>query len=93
MYSSFATQGLAKPGQLVTRDIFAPLARENAGGLAEIGYFTTLKIDGKSAAFGPVKDGDTGWKSVRPPRHVFMSTCISRRHAARPLFHPAGRRS
>src|ERR1019366_9576693 len=58
MYSSFATQGLAKPGDLVTRDIFAPLARENAGGLAELGYFTTLKIGGKTAEFGPVKDGD-----------------------------------
>jgi len=58
MYSSFATQGLAKPGELVTRDIFAPLARENAGGLAEIGYFTTLKIGGKAVEFGPVKDGD-----------------------------------
>ena len=69
MYSSFATQGLAKPGQLVTRDIFAPLARENAGGLAEIGYFTTLKIDGKSAAFGPVKDGDY-WMEERPDHLV-----------------------
>jgi ABC-type uncharacterized transport system substrate-binding protein len=58
MYSSFATQGLAKPGELVTRDIFAPLARENAGGLAEIGYFTTLKIGGQTAEFAPVKDGD-----------------------------------
>ena len=58
MYSSFATQGLAKPGDLVTRDIFAPLARQNAGGLAETGYFTTLKIGGKTAEFAPVKDGD-----------------------------------
>ena len=58
MYSSFATQGLAPAGQLVSRAMFAPLARENAGGLAEIGYFTTLKIGGKTAEFGPVKDGD-----------------------------------
>ena len=31
MYSSFATQGLAKPGELVKRAQFAPLAKENAG--------------------------------------------------------------
>ena len=69
MYSSFATQGLAKPGELVTRDIFAPLARENAGGLAEIGYFTTLKIGGKAVEFGPVKDGDY-WMEERPDHLV-----------------------
>jgi len=69
MYSSFATQGLAKPGELVTRDIFAPLARQNAGGLAEIGYFTTLKIGGKTAEFGPVKDGDY-WMEERPDHLV-----------------------
>ncbi len=56
MYSSFATQGLAKPGELVKREQFAPLARENAGGLAEIGYFTTLKIGGKAVDFGSVTD-------------------------------------
>ena len=69
MYSSFATQGLAKPGDLVTREIFAPLARENAGGLAEIGYFTTLKIGGKTAEFAPVKDGDY-WMEERPDHLV-----------------------
>ncbi len=69
MYSSFATQGLAKPGELVTRDLFAPLARQNAGGLAEIGYFTTLKIGGKAVDFGPVKDGDY-WMEERPDHHV-----------------------
>jgi ABC-type uncharacterized transport system substrate-binding protein len=67
MYSSFATQGLAKPGQLVTRDIFAPLAQENAGGLAQIGYFTTLKINGKSVDFGPVTDY---WMEERPDHLV-----------------------
>jgi ABC-type uncharacterized transport system substrate-binding protein len=58
MYSSFATQGLAKTGELVSRATFAPMARENAGGLADIGYYTTLKIGGKAVEFGPVKDGD-----------------------------------
>jgi ABC-type uncharacterized transport system substrate-binding protein len=63
MYSSFATQGLAKPGDLVTREQFAPLARENAGSLADIGYFTTLKIGGKSVDFGSVTDY---WMEERP---------------------------
>jgi ABC-type uncharacterized transport system substrate-binding protein len=67
MYSSFATQGLAKPGQLVKRETFAPLAQENAGGLAEIGYFTTLKLDGKSAEFGPVNEY---WMEERPDHLV-----------------------
>jgi len=69
MYSSFATQGLAKPGGLVDRATFAPLARENAGGLADIGYFTTLKIGGKAVDFGPVKDGDY-WMEERPDHLV-----------------------
>jgi ABC-type uncharacterized transport system substrate-binding protein len=67
MYSSFATEGLAKPGELVTRDIFAPLAKENAGGLAEIGYFTTLKIGGKAVDFGNVTDY---WMEERPDHLV-----------------------
>ncbi len=56
MYSSFATQGLAPAGELVKREQFAPLAKENAGSLADIGYFTTLKIGGKAVDFGSVTD-------------------------------------
>ncbi len=67
MYSSFATQGLAPKGQLVTRDIFAPLARENAGSLAEVGYYTTLKIDGKIADIAPVTEY---WMEERPDHLV-----------------------
>jgi ABC-type uncharacterized transport system substrate-binding protein len=67
MYSSFATQGLAPKGQLVTRAIFAPLAKENAGGLAEVGYYTTLKIDGKVAEFAPVTEY---WMEERPDHLV-----------------------
>jgi ABC-type uncharacterized transport system substrate-binding protein len=67
MYSSFATQGLAKPGERVTREQFAPLARENAGSLAEIGYFTTLKVGGKSVDFGSVTDY---WMEERPDHLV-----------------------
>ncbi len=67
MYSSFASQGLAPAGQLVTRDIFAPLAEENAGNLAQIGSFTTLKINGKSVDFGRVTDY---WMEERPDHLV-----------------------
>ncbi len=67
MYSSFATQGLAPKGQLVTREIFAPLAQENAGGLAGVGYYTTLKIDGKTMEFAPVTEY---WMEERPDHLV-----------------------
>src|ERR1700744_6659582 len=67
MYSSFATQGLAPAGQLVKKEQFAPLAKENAGSLAEIGYFTTLKIAGKSMDFDNVTDY---WMLERPDHLV-----------------------
>jgi ABC-type uncharacterized transport system substrate-binding protein len=67
MYSSFATQGLAPQGKLVKREQFAPLAKENAGSLAEIGYFTTLKIGGKAVDFGSVTDY---WMQERPDHLV-----------------------
>ena len=79
MYSSFATQGLAKPGDLVKREQFAPLARENAGGLADVGYFTTLKIGGKSIDFGSVTDY---WMEERPDHLVQF-------HVTVPLKEPA----
>ncbi len=78
MYSSFATQGLAKPGELVTRAEFGPLARENAGGLADIGYFTTLKIAGKTVDFGSVTDY---WMQERPDHLVAF-------HVTLPLKNP-----
>jgi ABC-type uncharacterized transport system substrate-binding protein len=67
MYSSFATQGLAKSGELVKRETFATLAQENAGGLAQIGYFTTLKIGGKAVDFGDVTEY---WMEERPDHLV-----------------------
>jgi ABC-type uncharacterized transport system substrate-binding protein len=78
MYSSFATQGLAPAGQLVKKEQFAPLAKENAGSLAEIGYFTTLKIAGKSMDFAPVTDY---WMQERPDHLVEF-------HVALPLKTP-----
>lgn len=67
MYSSFATQGLAPKGELVSRAIFAPLAQENAGGLAQLGYYTTLKLNGKVVEFAPVKEY---WMEERPDHLV-----------------------
>ena len=67
MYSSFATEGLAPKGKLVTREIFAPLAQENAGSLAELGYYTTLKLDGKTMEFAPVTEY---WMEERPDHLV-----------------------
>ncbi len=78
MYSSFAVQGLAQPGQLAKRADFAPLAKENAGGLAQIGYFTTLKIGGKAVDFGEVTDY---WMEERPDHLVTF-------HVTLPLKEP-----
>ena len=78
MYSSFAVQGLAQPGQLAKREDFAPLAKENAGSLAQIGYFTTLKIAGKSIDFGTVTDY---WMEERPDHLVTF-------HVVMPLKEP-----
>jgi ABC-type uncharacterized transport system substrate-binding protein len=79
MYSSFATQGLAPAGQLVSKAQFASLAKENAGSLAEIGYFTTLKIGGKAVDFGSVTDY---WMQERPDHLVEF-------HVTLPLKTPA----
>ena len=67
MYSSFAIQGLAPPGQLAGKEQFAALAKENAGSLAEVGYFTTLKIGGKAMDFANVTDY---WMQERPDHLV-----------------------
>jgi ABC-type uncharacterized transport system substrate-binding protein len=67
MYSAFATQGLGKPGELVKRADFAPLATENAGQLAQIGYYTVMKIGGKQVDFGNVTDY---WMEERPDHLV-----------------------
>jgi ABC-type uncharacterized transport system substrate-binding protein len=79
MYSSFATQNLAKPGELVKREQFAQIAKENAGSLADIGYFTTLKIGGKAVEFGSVTDY---WMEERPDHLVEF-------HVTLPLKTPA----
>jgi ABC-type uncharacterized transport system substrate-binding protein len=81
MYSSFATQGLAPAGQLVKREDFAPLAKENAGSLAQIGYFTTLKIGGKAVDFGEVTDY---WMEERPDHLVTFHVVLPLKTATAP---------
>jgi ABC-type uncharacterized transport system substrate-binding protein len=81
MYSSFATQGLAPAGQLVKREDFAPLAKENAGSLAQIGYFTTLKIGGKAVDFADVTDY---WMEERPDHLVTFHVVLPLKTATAP---------
>ncbi len=56
MYSAFAVQGIAKDGQLATKEQLAPLAKTNVESLAEFGYFTFAKNAGQQVAFGPPRD-------------------------------------
>ena len=81
MYSSFATQGLAKPGELVKREQFAPLARENAGGLADVGYFSTLRNGGKVVDFGTVTDY---WMEERPDHLVQFHVTVPLKEPTKP---------
>jgi len=92
MYSSFATQGLAPAGQLVKKEQFAPLAKENAGSLAEIGYFTTLKNGGASMDFGTVTDY---WMQERPDHLVEFHVTLPLKTSGRDnqVPHIARRRS
>ena len=56
MYSAFAVQGLAKPGQLATSAQLAPLAKTNVDSLKEFDYFTYAKSDGRTVRFAPPVD-------------------------------------
>ena len=56
MYSAFAVQGLAKDGQLATKEQLAPLAKTNVESLAEFGYFTFAKNAGEKIEFGAPQD-------------------------------------
>jgi ABC-type uncharacterized transport system substrate-binding protein len=78
MYSAFAAQGLAKPGELATREEFVPLAKENAGALAQVGYYTVVKIGGRQVEFGEASDA---WMEERPDHLVTF-------HAVLPLKTP-----
>ena len=56
MYSSFVTQGLGTPGQLLTKQELAPLAKTNVENLAEWGYFTRAKLGSQTLAFAEPVD-------------------------------------
>ena len=56
-YSAFATQGLdANKDGVLSREELAELARINTESLAEFGFFTILKTDGKKQDFAAPKD-------------------------------------
>ncbi|MGE3246113.1 MAG: DUF1007 family protein [Beijerinckiaceae bacterium] len=57
MYSAFAIQGLGKDGVPIDQALKA-LAKVNVTQLAEYGYFTVLRINGKQAAFKPAINHD-----------------------------------
>lgn len=51
-YTAYVTQGLDRDGDgKLTSEELQDLADENAGGLSEFDYFTTLKVHGKPQAF------------------------------------------
>jgi ABC-type uncharacterized transport system substrate-binding protein len=56
MYSAFATQGLGKDGQLLSKDELAPLAKTNVESLAEFDYFTYAKAANQKIEFGAPAD-------------------------------------
>lgn len=66
-YSAFAVQGLARDGHLADREDFKPMATENGAALAQINFYTTLKIGGKPAAFVNATDY---WMEERPDHLV-----------------------
>ncbi|KMO34077.1 ABC-type uncharacterized transport system, periplasmic component, partial [Methylobacterium tarhaniae] len=56
-YSAFAVQGLGQsPTGPVNPAALAALARDNVGNLAEQGYFTLLKVNGRKQDFGTAAD-------------------------------------
>ena len=56
MYSAFATQGIGESGKTPTREELAPLAKTNIDSLAEFGYFTVAKSNGRQTDFAAPVD-------------------------------------
>jgi ABC-type uncharacterized transport system substrate-binding protein len=56
MYSSFLVQGLADPGEILTKEQLAPFAKTNLEALAEFGFFTVVKVSGKQSEFNDPMD-------------------------------------
>jgi ABC-type uncharacterized transport system substrate-binding protein len=56
-YTAYVTQGLDKNGDgKLTPEELQDLANENAAGLSEFDYFTTLKVKGKPQAFAEPRE-------------------------------------
>ena len=92
MYSSLRPRASPSRANSSSASEFAPLARENAGGLADIGYFTTLKIGGKAIDFGSVTEY---WMEERPDHLVQFHVTVPLKEPTPPskYRHAARRRS
>ena len=82
MYSSFVTQGLGTPGQLLTRDELAPLAKTNVESLAEFGYFTVAKAGGRALAFDEPVDY---WLDESPDKLVTLHFTLPLKAPVKPV--------
>ena len=82
MYSSFVTQGLGTPGELLTREQLAPLAKTNVESLAEFGYFTVAKMAGHALAFSEPTDY---WLDESPDKLVTLHFTLPLKAPARPV--------
>ena len=52
MYSAFIIQGIGNPGEALSKEQLAPLAKTNVESLSEFKYFTVVKVAGKPTVFG-----------------------------------------
>ena len=82
MYSSFVTQGLGTPGELLTRDELAPLAKTNVESLAEFGYFTVAKMAGHALAFDAPTDY---WLDESPDKLVTLHFTLPLKTPVKPV--------
>ncbi|MBE7220717.1 MAG: DUF1007 family protein, partial [Caulobacteraceae bacterium] len=82
MYSSFVTQGLGTPGQLLTKEELAPLAKTNVESLAEFGYFTVAKLSGHALPFDPPVDY---WLDESPDKLVTLHFTLPLKQPVRPV--------
>ncbi len=82
MYSSFVTQGLGTPGELLTRDELAPLAKTNVESLAEFGYFTVAKMAGHALPFDAPIDY---WLDESPDKLVTLHFTLPLKTPVKPV--------
>jgi ABC-type uncharacterized transport system substrate-binding protein len=82
MYSSFVTQGLGTPGDLLTRDQLAPLAKTNVESLAEFGYFTIAKMAGHALEFDAPVDY---WLDESPAKLVTLHFTLPLKAPVKPV--------